>query len=143
MKNEVYAYLLKFKKKYPCTISWRLKKHAEVIQHHLNPGENIIYAFAAQKNNNPFDIISTYGVVLTDRRLIIGSKRLLFGYFFTAVTPDLFNDLEVQMGLIFGKIKIDTIKEEIYLSNIDRHALDEIETQITEFMMKKKATQKK
>lgn len=135
----VYEELSKFKKKYPCTIAWRLKRHAKIIEKHLNPGEEVQYAFAAQKNNNPVDIITTYAIVLTNKRLILGSKRILFGYFFTAITPDLFNDLEVEMALIYGKVKIDTIKEGVYLSNIDRNALYEIETKITDFMMKEKA----
>ena len=62
----------------------------------------------------------------------------MFGYFFTAITPDMFNDLTVKMGIIWGKVIIDTIKEEVVLSNIQRGALDEIETNITEYMMKEK-----
>lgn len=138
MKN-VYEELLRFKKKYSSSIAWRLKKHAKIVEKHLNPDEEIIYAFAAQKNNNPLDIITTYAVVLTNKRIILASKRVLFGYFFTAVTPDMFNDLKVHMGLIWGKIYIDTIKEFIPLSNISRNALPEIETYISEYMMKKKS----
>lgn len=136
--DQIYQKLKEFKNKYPFTISWRLKKHAKVIALHLNPGEEIKYAFAAQKNNNPFDIITTFAVVLTNKRILLASKRCLFGYFFTAITPDLFNDLSVNMGIIWGKITIDTIKEEVYLSNIQRSALNEIETNITEYMMEEK-----
>lgn len=136
--NDVYKKVLEFKNKYPMTISWRLKKHAKVIDKHLNPGEIVKYAFCAQKNNNPFDIITTYAIVLTNKRILLGSKRVLFGYFFTAITPDMFNDLQVSMGLIWGKVTIDTVKEVVVLSNIQREALDEIETQITEYMMKEK-----
>lgn len=138
MNNGIYGKLKEFKKKYPMTIAWRLKKHAKIIEMHLNPGEEVKYVFAAQKNNNPLDMVTTYAIVLTNKRLILASKRLVFGYFFTAITPDLFNDLKVNMGIIWGKITIDTVKEEIYLSNIQREALDDIETQITEYMMKEK-----
>lgn len=138
MNNGVYEKLKEFKKNYPMTIAWRLKKHAKIIELHLNPGEEIKYAFAAQKNDNPFDMVTTYAVVLTNKRILLGTKRLLFGYFFTAITPDLFNDLKVKMGLIWGKVIIDTIKEEVVLSNIQREALDDIETRITEYMMKEK-----
>lgn len=132
---DVYQELLKFKKKYPMTIAWRLKKHAKVINIHLNPGEQVKYAFCAQKNDNPLDIITTYAIVLTDKRILLGTKRLLFGYFFTAITPDMFNDLSVKTGLIWGKIVIDTVKEVVVVSNIQKSALDEIETEITEYMM--------
>ena len=134
----VYEELKKFKKKYPMTISWRLKKHAKIIEKHLNPEEEILYAFAAQKNDNPLDIITTYAVVITNKRILLASKRVLFGYFLVSITPDLFNDLNVKMGLIWGKIIIDTVKEVVTLSNIQRDALDEIETNITEYMMKEK-----
>lgn len=134
----IYNELKKFKNKYPMTISWRLKKHAKIVALHLNPDEQIKYVFAAQKNNNPFDIITTFAVILTDKRIILASKRVLFGYFFTAITPDMFNDLTVKMGIIWGKLSIDTVKEEVFLSNIQREALDEIETNITEYMMEEK-----
>lgn len=134
----IYRQLKEFKQKYPMTISWRLRKHAKIIALHLNPGEEIKYAFAAQKNDNPLDVITTFAVVLTNKRILLASKRMLFGYFFTAITPDMFNDLEVKMGIIWGKITLDTIKEEVILSNIQRDALDEIETNVTEYMMEEK-----
>lgn len=138
MSSMVYKKMVEFKKQYPMTIAWRLKKHAKIIDIHLNPGEVVKYAFVAQKNDNPFDIITTYAIVLTNKRILLASKRLLFGYFFTAITPDLFNDLKVKMGLVWGKIIIDTVKEEVILSNIQKDALDEIETSITEYMMDEK-----
>ena len=39
------------------------------------------------------------------------------------------------MGIIWGKLCIDTVKEVIMLSNIDKDALPEIETTITQMMM--------
>ena len=134
----VYEHLKKFKDKYPGTISWRLKKHAEVVEKHLNPDEKVIYAFAAQKNNNPLDIITTYAVVITNKRIMLTSKRVLFGYFMTTITPDMFNDLTVKMGLIWGKVIVDTVKEVVTLSNVQREALDEIETNISEYMLEEK-----
>lgn len=142
MKGIVYKKLKEFKSKYPLTIAWRLKAHSKVIEQHLNPDEEILFAFAAQKNNNPLDFITSYAIVLTNRRIMLAQKRLLFGYFFTAVTPDMFNDLKVRMGIVWGKISIDTVKEVIYLSNIQREALPVIETAITEYMMKEKQKMK-
>lgn len=138
MSNVVYSKLKAFKNKYPMTIAWRLKSHSKVVNKYLNPEEEVLYAFAAQKNDNPLDIITTCAVVLTNKRIIIGQKRLLFGYFFTAITPDMFNDLTVKMGIVWGKIYIDTIKEIVKLSNIQQEALDDIETHISEYMMREK-----
>ena len=50
----------------------------------------------------------------------------------------MFNDLTVISGLIWGKIKIDTIKELVTISNLSKTALDEIETNITKYMMEEK-----
>lgn len=138
MKSVVYSKAMEFKRRYPMTVAWRIKAHSKVIDTHLNPGEVVKYAFAAQKNDNPFDMITTYVVALTNKRILLGQKRLLFGYFFTAITPDMFNDLKVHMGLIWGKVYIDTVNEFVAFSNIQREALPEIETCITEYMMREK-----
>lgn len=138
MNNTVYKQAKAFKKRYRLTIAWRMKPHSKIVEKHLNPKEQVLYVFAAQKNDNPLDIITSYICVLTNRRLILAQKRLLFGYFFLSITPDLFNDLKVNMGIIWGKIYIDTAKEVVALSNIQKDALNEIETNITEYMMEEK-----
>ena len=138
MDHDVYLKVKEFKRKYPMTIAWRLKAHCKVVEGFLNPDEKVTFAFAAQKNDNPLDIITTYVVVLTNKRLLLATKRLFFGYFYTSITPDLFNDLKVCMGIVWGKVIIDTLKEKVFLSNIQREALDEIETQISKYMMDEK-----
>ena len=134
----VYKEALKFKSKYPMSIGWRIKKNAEIVEKHLNPDENVLYTFVAQKNDNPLDIWSTAVVCLTDKRILIGRKRVCFGYFLDSITPDLFNDLKVKSGVLWGKIYIDTVKEFVTFSNIDQKALPEIETEITSYMMEQK-----
>ena len=134
----VYDKLKEFKREYPATIAWRLKAHSKVIERHLNPGEEVNYVFAAQKGLSTIDIFSTFAVVLTNKRILLAQKRVLFGYTFLAITPDMFNDLTVNSGIIWGKLYIDTIKETVLLSNISKRALNEIETQITEYMMAEK-----
>ena len=136
--ESVYKELKNFKSKYPSTIAWRLKAHSKVIERHLNPGEEILYVFAAQKSFSSIDIFSTYAVVLTNKRILLAQKRVLFGYLFLAVTPDMFNDLTVNTGMIWAKVNIDTVKERIVLSNISKQAVGEIETVITEYMMTEK-----
>jgi len=134
----VSSKVLAFNKKYPNTIAWRKLKHAAVVEKHLNPGEKVLYAFCAQKNASHGEIFNTCCFTLTNKRILIGQKRVLFGYTLTSITPDLFNDLEVYQGIFWGMITIDTVKELVNLSNIDKKALDEIETNITEFMMNEK-----
>ncbi len=136
--NDVYKMVMDFKHKYPGSVAWRVKKHCQVIEKHLNPGEKVIYAFCGQKNMEFYDIFTSCVVVLTNKRLLIGQKRVVWGYFLSSITPDLYNDLQVYQGLLFGKITIDTVKEEVILSNLPKKGLDDIETNITEFMMKEK-----
>ena len=133
-----YVLVSKFMRKYPFTIAWRLRQHARIIDKHLNPGEKILYVFAGQKNDRAIDIFNTNIVAFTDKRIMVATKRLIFGYFFKTITPDMYNDLSVNKGVIFGSVTLDTIKEVITITNIDPKALSEIETNITEIMIKQK-----
>ena len=137
-EKSCYDYVREFKNKYPLTISFRLKKHCRVIEEHLNPDERILYAFAAQKNSKFTEIFYTNVVALTNKRLLVATKRVLWGYFLVTVTPDMFNDLTVRKGLFFGSVLIDTVRERITLSNIDTKALPELETVMSEYMMEEK-----
>ena len=136
--DSVYEQIKSFKKQYKSTVAWRIKQHSKVIEKHLNPGETVIFAFAAQGDKSSLEIFNTYAVVLTNKRILLAQKRVVFGYTFLAITPDMFNDLTVYSGLIWGKIYIDTVKETVILSNISKSALDDIETPITEYMMNEK-----
>ena len=136
--SNVYEKVKEFKDKYPMTVAWRLKQHCKIVDLHLNPDEEVVYAFAAQKNDNPLDIITSSVIALTNKRIVIAQKRMVFGYFFKSITPDMFNDLTVKMGLVWGKVYIDTVKEFVCLSNIQKEALPEIETDITAYMMEEK-----
>lgn len=142
VKNKVaktcYEYVSEFKRKYPMTIAFRLKKHCRVIEEHLNPDEKVLYAFPGQKNSSHLEIFYTNVVVLTNKRLLIATKRVLWGYFLVTVTPDMFNDLTIRKGLFFGSVLIDTVKEKVILSNIDPRALPELETVMSEYMMEEK-----
>lgn len=138
MGNSVYEKIMAFKHRNKGGISWRVKAHSKVLESHLNPGEEVLYAFAAQKGLSSLEIFNTYAVAVTNKRILIAQKRVLFGYLLISVTPDMFNDITVASGLIWSKIVIDTVKEVITLSNISKGASTEIETAITEVMMREK-----
>lgn len=136
--NTAYTKIMEYSKKYPGTIAWRKKAHSKVIEKHLNPGEEVLYAFCCQKGLSSLEIFNTYAVVLTNKRILIAQKRVLFGYLFLAITPDMFNDLTIKTGIIWGKVCLDTVKEVVVLSNISKESVSEIETAITEYMMREK-----
>lgn len=138
MNNEIYKRAKEFKKKYPLTIAFRLKAHAKVVSKFIGEDEEVKYVFMAQKNYQSYEIINTNIIVLTDKRLVVATKRLAFGYFLKVITPDMFNDLTIKNGIIWGKVIIDTVKEKVILSNIDPKALAEIDDNITMNMIKEK-----
>ena len=110
MKN-TYKKLREFLNKYPGGIAWRTKKHCRVLDTHINEDEDILYCFAGQKNDSFTNIFQTCVVCLTNKRILIGQKGILWGYHLNSITPDLFNDMEVHQELIWGRVVIDTIKE--------------------------------
>lgn len=134
---KVYNLVCKFKRKYPMTIANFLKRHSKVAASIVDKDEQVLYAFCGQKNDTHGMIFDTCVVVVTDRRLIIGQKRLLWGYQISTITRDLFNDLKLSSGLLWGRVEIDTVKEVIFISNLDKKSLDEIETYINRVMIQK------
>jgi hypothetical protein len=136
--SKIYEMAMDYMNKYPWTVAWRIRKHCEVVERHLNPDEEPIYVFVGQKNDSFADIFTTCVVVLTNKRILIGQKRVVWGYFLSSITPDLYNDMEVYEGLIWGKVTIDTIKELVIITNLDKKSLPEIETNISEYMMEAK-----
>ena len=137
--GKVYDQVCMFKNKYPGTITWwRLKKHSRVVEDNLMPGEEPVYSFAGQKNNNMLDWFSTSVCTITNKRIVIGCDHIITGYTLVSITPDLFNDLTVYRGIIFGKITIDTVKEEVVFTNLDKKSLSEIQSAISLNMMELK-----
>ena len=102
--GKVFDETFKFKNRYSKTIAFRIKAHASVIEKHLNPDEEVIYAFCAQKNRSSLKIINSCVIALTNKRVIIAQKRLFWGYFFTTITPDLYDDLKVRKNMIWSDI---------------------------------------
>ncbi|MBQ3021559.1 MAG: PH domain-containing protein [Bacilli bacterium] len=138
-KNKtVLQCVLEFKKRYPSTIMWRVKRHAAVIEKHLNPKEKVLYAFAAQKNDNATKIFDTAVLCVTSDRIIIAQDQILYGYTLDSITPEMYNDLSVFSGIFWGKITIDTVKEVVTFSNFTKRALPEIESIISMYMMEAK-----
>ena len=136
--NSVYEKAKEFKRRYPATIAFRIKAHSKLAQKFIGSDEEIKYVFVAQKNFKSYEFINTNVIVLTNKRLLVATKRLIFGYFYKAITPDLFNDLTLRSGILWGKVVIDTVKEIVVLSNIDKAALAEIEQNISDVMMREK-----
>lgn len=137
MEN-VYQKICEYIRSYPGGIAWRIKKHASVIAEHLNPDEEILFIFCGQKTTNIWDIYATCIIAITNKRIMVAQKRVLFGYTFVSITPDMYNDLTVNRGLFWGRIIIDTVKEKIFIRKLSNSGLIAIETAITDNMIKAK-----
>lgn len=143
MDKNTYAELLLFNKKFPGSITWfRLKKHCAIIDKHLNPNESIEFCFAGQLGVGT-GIFNTAVIAITNERIMIAQKRLFVGYRFSSITPDLYNDMQVYSGIIWGRVTIDTVKELIKVSYLTKAGLPEIETMITVSMQEAKKKYKK
>lgn len=139
MDRNTYAELMIFQRKFPGSLTWfRLKKHCEIIDKHLNPDEQIVFCFAGQLDDSFTSIFNTGVIAITTERIMIAQKRLFFGYRFSSITPDLYNDMQVYSGIIWGKVTIDTVKENINVSNLSKAGLPEIETMVTTSMQEAK-----
>ena len=138
MNNRVYTLAKRFKNTYFGTICFRIGAHSKIIANHLNPEEKLYYVFCGQKGGSQKEIFSSCVIALTTEKIIIATKRVLWGYFLTTIKPDLFNDLKVQSGFLFGKVIIDTAKEKIAISNLSKASLKEVETAITTYIDKYK-----
>lgn len=136
--RRVYKMVSKFKKKYPLTIAIRLKRHAAIVENFLDDDEVVYYTFCGQRNDSHTLFFDSCVVALTNKRILIGEKRALFGYYIITISTKLFNDLTINSGIIFGRIEIDTVKENVFISNIDKRALDEIETMIHKIVLRNK-----
>ena len=144
MDNNTYAELMLFKKKFPGTLTWfRLRKHCSIIDKHLNPNERIEFCFAGQLDASATSIFNTGVIAITNERIMIAQKRLFVGYRFSSITPDLYNDMQVYSGIIWGRVTIDTVKEKIEVSNLSKSSLPEIETMITTYMQEAKKEYRK
>ncbi len=141
--GKVLEKIREFEHRYPGGLCWRIRSHAKVVENYLDDDEEILIAFGAQKNESFFEIFNSFVFALTNKRIIMGKKRIIWGSFMYSVTPDLYNDMQIYQGLIWGKITIDTVKEKIILTNLPKKGLDEIETVISNFMMEAKKEYKK
>lgn len=138
MMEKLYKRVCEFLRKYPLTVAFRTRQHIKVLDKHLNDDEEVVYIFPAQKNASMLDIFSTCVIAFTTKRILIAQKRVMPGYTLSSITPDLFNDFLVYKGLIWGRLEMDTVKEVVILSNIDPKALIDIETNLTEYLIKVK-----
>ena len=138
MNHDVYQSCKEFLRKYPFTIAFRVKKHASVIQEHINDDEVVLFTFLGQKNSNILNPFYTIVIVLTNKRMLLGRKRFFGRYSYTSITPDMLNDFEIYNNILFGCIEIDTVKEHFMVNCINKKALPKIEDALSKYILDEK-----
>ena len=130
----IYESVKAYKEKYPSTLAFRLKKHAEVVENNLKDGERVLYAFCGllstptvTNGENSTSLQGTAVVALTNKRIIIGHKGLLFGSKVKSIDMKKYNDMTVDKGLIWSKLNIDTFKEEFNIGGLTSDGASEAE----------------
>ncbi len=74
---KIYEGVRGFQKRYPFTLAFRTNEHTKIIEKHINPDEEVRYAFCGQLNNISFLIPNTFAIVLTNKRLLFARKSIL------------------------------------------------------------------
>lgn len=138
VKGDVYKSLKSFLKKYPMTVAFRVKKHASVVEQHINDDEVVLFSFAGQKNSNLLIPFYTTVIVFTNKRMLLGRKRFFGRYLYTSITPDMLNDFEIYNNIVFGSVEIDTVKEHFIINCLNKKSLPKIEDALSKYMVDEK-----
>jgi hypothetical protein len=104
----VYEKILRFKNKYPSTFALRLKKHAEVAEKSLMKGEKVYEAYCACNEN-----FRSYAIVITDKRIILAHKNLMFGYHVESISKDKIYKIDNEQGFKWSEISLNSLTETI------------------------------
>lgn len=140
MRN-IYEKVKSYKENYPGTLAFRLSKHSSVAEKYLKNDENVLYTFCGQVlcNNGS---LGTGVVVFTNKRILIAHKGLLFGHKVKSIDFKKFNDATVEKGLIWSKIEIDTLKEEIKILGLTSDGAEEAESALNKALKPESQTSK-
>ena len=138
MTGIVYQSCKDFLKKYPKTIAWNIKWHSKVVEQHINEDEVVLFTLVGQKDTKWTMPFYTTVVVFTNKRMLLGRKRMLGRYFYTSITPDMLNDFEIRSNILFGLVEIDTVKEHFTIGCLDKRALPKIEDALSKYLVDEK-----
>lgn len=112
-------------------------KHFQLVENQLKNDENVIMAMTTSGIYDGAQIVmgGITAIAFTNKRLIYAQKGgFLFGEQIKIVNLDKINDIQKEpFGLFYGKIKIDTIKENIGIQ-VDKKIIDLVFRSITEFI---------
>lgn len=120
--KDMYNYAVKNNFGKGFTDKWGIK-HFEVILNVLNNDENVELcgAMSYHAGNSDKSISGTVAIVLTNKRLIIGQKKVI-GEHVISISLKNINDIYFEKKALFGYITIDTNKEKISIYSDNKSA---------------------
>lgn len=99
-----------------------LNKHFSVVQKNLMNDEKGLVAFVGFKDYiSPTKHQSNFAYLITDKRIIMAQKKLI-GETIVSVSLKNINDISMSIGMIFGQITFDSIKETFSVRIPKEHA---------------------
>ena len=126
--GKIYEKMLEYENKYPDTLGFRLKKHAQVIEDNLLEGEKVLHVYYGS-----IELFRTMAIVVTDKRIIFGRKNLAFGSFCISIDKDKICEVSYDKGLMFGKVKIVSLNgRSIEICYLDQKSTSVMKEEITD-----------
>lgn len=139
MRNIIYEKVMEFKNKFSGVPATRLERHAEVAMKSLAEGENVLHVYCGLD-----EFYRTQIVVVTDRRVIVARKKLLFGSRISSIDRDKVCNIHNRRSLLWNDIFFNTLTENFaYLHMLGDDATTEILKGFVSDKAEKKETTKK
>lgn len=138
--REMYQYCLNNKYGSGMNKTWGIK-HFTLIEKALKSDEEAIMCFiglhnyiSATKHDNNF------AYAITSKRIIMAQQKII-GQIVQTVAIEHLNDITLNLGIVFGIITVDTIKEKFNVA-VDRQAAKNINNRIDEALLSVRQQQK-
>lgn len=134
--EEMYNYCLENGFGQGMTKKWALK-HFKLIEENLQKDEEVLMTFIGLHNYvSATKHQHNFAYALTNKRFIMAQKKLI-GQTVKTVLLDMLNDINTDIGMAIGVIKIDTVKETFSVGVNKNHAKN-IQEKIQELLLKTK-----
>lgn len=130
--KEMYQYCLDNGYGKGFTKGWGVK-HFKLIEKSLHDDEEVFIAFMGLHNfTSVTKHDSNYAYAITNKRIIMAQKKMI-GENFKTVSLDYINDIEFNSGMVWGTLKIDTLKE-VFNIGLDKKDAKNISEKVQSFI---------
>ena len=123
----IYEKAMKFKSKYSGSISFRLKEHSKFAEKYLVDGEKVLHVYCGCR-----DFFHTRVLVITDKRVMVAHKNLLFGGYCSSIDKNEICEIGTHKGIIWNEITLSTLTDLFcYIGKLTSSAAAQMKEEIT------------